>query len=318
MAFIPGYDHDVFVSYAHVDDQPFIDAAAGLERSSGWVSTLVRHLKNELAQKIGRSDAVSVWFDSNNLRSNHKLIDEIAARLERAAMFVAILSPGYIASQWCQDEAHMFARGCGGDPGRRLFVIEKAPLDNEPGPPAFTGRRAYRFWYSDRAEQPRTFAMPQPHADEIDYFRQIEDVARDLRDLCREMRRNQASAPVAVASATVQSRSDGSGVFLAEVTDDLEFRREEVRRYLEQQSVSVLPQLSFRRTCRVRSGARRRSREQPLVRTAARARAGKAPARRAGRLWVAPAPWSPAPRTADPAMAQPGFRPDQCGMAAPS
>ena len=139
----------------------------------------------------------------------------------------------------------MFARGCGGGPGRRLFVIEKAPLDNAPGPPAFTGRRAYRFWYSDRAEQPRTFAIPQPHADEIDYFRQIEDVARDLRDLCREMRRNQASAPVAVASATAQSRSDGSGVFLAEATDDLEFRREEVRRYLEQQSVSVLPQLSF-------------------------------------------------------------------------
>jgi hypothetical protein len=99
MAFIPGYEHDVFVSYAHVDDRPFIDAAAGQERSSGWVSTLVRHLKNELAQKVGRSDAVSVWFDSNNLRGNHKLTDEIAARLAHAASFVAILSPGYIASQ---------------------------------------------------------------------------------------------------------------------------------------------------------------------------------------------------------------------------
>src|SRR5215472_19368892 len=94
MAFIPGYEHYVFVSYAHVDDRPFIDAAAGLERASGWVSTLVRHLKNELAQKIGRSDAVSVWFDANNLRGNHQLNDEIAARLERAASFVAILSPG--------------------------------------------------------------------------------------------------------------------------------------------------------------------------------------------------------------------------------
>jgi hypothetical protein len=245
MAFIPGYEHDVFVSYAHVDDRPFIDAAAGLERSSGWVSTLVRHLKNELAQKIGRSDAVSVWFDSSNLRGNHKLVDEIAARLERVAIFVAILSPGYVASQWCQDEARMFARGCDGDPGRRLFVIEKAPLDNEAGPPAFAGRRAYRFWYSDRAEQPRTFAIPQPHIDEIDYFRQIEDVARDLRDLCREMRSNQAKVPVTVAPVIAQSRMGDSGVFLAEVTDDLEFRREEVRRYLEQQSVSVLPQLNY-------------------------------------------------------------------------
>ena len=248
MAFIPGYEHDVFVSYAHVDDRPFIDDAAGLERASGWVSTLVRHLKNELAQKIGRSDVVSVWFDSNNLRGNHQLNDEIAARLERAASFVAILSPGYVASQWCQDEARIFARGCGGDPGRRLFVIEKAPLEGEPGPPAFAARRAYRFWYSDRAEQPRTFAIPQPHADEIDYFRQIEDVARDLRDLCRQMRGRQADHPnaaVGAAPVAAAARPAAAGIFLAEVTDDLEFRREEVRRYLKQQSVPVLPELSY-------------------------------------------------------------------------
>jgi hypothetical protein len=290
MAFIPGYEHDVFVSYAHVDDRPFIDAAAGQERSSGWVSTLVRHLKSELAQKVGRSDAVSVWFDSNNLRGNHKLTDEIAARLAHAASFVAILSPGYIASQWCQDEAHMFARACGGDPGRRLFVIEKEPLDDEPGPPAFGDRRAYRFWYRDRAEQPRTFAIPQPRVDEIDYFRQIEDVARDLRNLCRDMRgnrANQANAPVGVVPITAQPRLGTSGVFLAEVTDDLEFKREEVRRYLEQQSVSVLPQSSYPLGRRIRGGARRRSRQQPPVRAAAGTGAGKAPARRAGRLRVA-------------------------------
>ena len=242
MSLIPGYDHDVFISYAHVDDQAFMPAA-GLEHSSGWVSTLVHHLKNELGQKIGRSDAVSVWFDSQNLRGNHELTDEIAARLERVALFVAILSPGYIASQWCRDEARLFTRGCGGDPGRRLFVIEKAPLDGEPGPAAFAGRRAYRFWYSDRAEQPRTFAIPQPHPDEIDYFRQIEDVARDLRDLCRAMRADHTSA--SMPSTVGRSAPSASAVFLAEVTDDLEFKREEVRRYLEQQGISVLPELSY-------------------------------------------------------------------------
>jgi hypothetical protein len=242
MSFIPGYEHDVFISYAHVDDRPFI-ASAGLESSPGWVSTLVHHLKNEVAQKIGRSDTVSVWFDSHNLRGNHKLTDEIAARLERVAIFVAVLSPGYVASQWCQDEARLFARWCSGDPGRRLFVIEKSPLDGEPGPAAFGGRRAYRFWYSDRAEQPRTFAIPQPHPDEIDYFRQIEDVARDIRDLCRTMHAGQPSAPTGLT--VVQPPTSASSVFLAEVTDDLEFRREEVRRYLGQQGVSVLPQMSY-------------------------------------------------------------------------
>jgi hypothetical protein len=242
MSFIPGYEHDVFISYAHVDDRPLI-ASAGREHSSGWVSTLIRQLKNELDTKIGRSGLVSVWFDSHNLRGNHRLTDEIAARLQRTAMFVAILSPGYVASQWCRDEARLFTRGCGGDPGRRLFVIEKIPLEGEPAPGAFAGRRGYRFWYPDSAEQPRTFAVPQPHPDERDYFRQIEDVARDLCALCREMHSERVSGPM--VPTNVQSVASISGVFLAEVTDDLEFRREEVRRYVEQQRIQVLPRMSY-------------------------------------------------------------------------
>ena len=55
-----------------------------------------------------------------------------------------------------------------------------------------------------------------------------------------------ASQPSALTGlTTVQPRTSASSVFLAEVTDDLEFRREEVRRYLGQQGASVLPQMSY-------------------------------------------------------------------------
>ena len=249
MAFVPEYEHDIFVSYAHVDDQPFVHSAAGAEQSTGWVTTLIRHLKNELAQKIGRADAVSVWFDSYGLRGHHTLVDEIAARLERTAIFVAILSPGYIASQWCQDEARLFAAAAG-DLGRRVFVVEKAPLDDGASPPAgLGGRRAYRFWYRDRAEQPRTFAIPTPHPDEVDYYRQIEDLARDLRDQCRAMRGAIGMVPAAATTSadpmggTVAASQ--AAVLLAEVSDDLEFKRSEVQRYLEQHDVPVLPTLTY-------------------------------------------------------------------------
>jgi hypothetical protein len=262
MAFVPEYEHDIFVSYAHVDDQSFIDAATGQERSSGWVATLVRHLKNELAQKVGRADAVSIWFDAHNLRGNHPLNDEIAARLERTALLIAILSPGYIASDWCQQEARLFA-SAGDDRGRRVFVVEKAPLEGDQPPESLRGRRAYKFWYRDRAEQPRTFATPLPHPDEIDYFRQIEDLARDLRDQCRAMRGDPAGRIVAVvkpltasivasaigaaplAPTVYASASAADAVILAEVTDDLEFKRAEVQRYLEQQGVPVLPEMPY-------------------------------------------------------------------------
>ena len=54
MAFVPGYKHDVFVSYAPVDDQPH----PGIDE--GWVTTLLKGLKIELDQRLGCVDACSL------------------------------------------------------------------------------------------------------------------------------------------------------------------------------------------------------------------------------------------------------------------
>jgi hypothetical protein len=254
MAFVPGYEQDVFISYAHVDDEPFFDAA-GPDQSVGWVSRFVRLLKNELAQKVGRADGFTVWFDSHNLRGNHTLNEEIAAKLDRAANFVAILSPSYVASRWCQDEARLFAQRFAGKLTGRVFVVEKAPLDDDSAvPQALTGSVNYRFWYRDRNEQPRTFAKPMPHQEEIQYFRQVEDIARDIHQQLKVMGRRPADvspalSPRLAAEAPTASTSNGGNsagaIFLAEVTDDLEFRRLELRRYLEQQGVLVFPEASL-------------------------------------------------------------------------
>ena len=89
MPFVPGYAQDVFVSYAHVDDQPYPGGA-----QSGWVSTLVETLHNELARKTGRRESFKIWRDSSSLRGHHALTDEIAAQVEGSATFLAILSTG--------------------------------------------------------------------------------------------------------------------------------------------------------------------------------------------------------------------------------
>jgi hypothetical protein len=126
MAFVPRYDHDVFISYAHVDDSPLFDAMVGRKQPIGWVATLVRHLKNELAEKIGRSEAFDVWFDTQKLRGN-ELTDKIAEKLKRSATFGAILSPGYLASTWCRSEARLFTRQFAHDLDRRIFVSRRHP-----------------------------------------------------------------------------------------------------------------------------------------------------------------------------------------------
>jgi hypothetical protein len=259
MAFVLEYEQDVFISYARADDRAYFEPSPGEEPPSGWVGTLVRQLKNELAQKLGREDTFKVWFDNHRLRGNHTLSDEIAEQLERSATFVAIVSPGYSTSSWCLDELRLFTRRFAGDLTRRVFIIEKAPLEpDEPIPPELRelldgheprALRGYRFWYEDRNEQARTFAIPVPHPGEREYFRRIEDLAHDLKRQLKAMRSGPAGGLSTTAFRPLTGAlADGAAfVLLAEVTEDLYFMRLEVQRYLEQHGLTVLPEGSYPR-----------------------------------------------------------------------
>jgi TIR domain/AAA domain len=231
--FAPAYEIDLFVSYAHLDDEPVLPEHAG-----GWVATFVRHLKLELALKVGSVGGVTVWFDSLSLRADHRITSETAVKVERSAVFLAIQSPAYLASQWCREEARLFTQHFAGDLAGRVFIVEKEPIGEEPAV-ELGGRRSYRFWYRDRDGRPRTLGQPMPQQDEIEYFRQVADLARDIHAQLRTMRDGPA------ARFPASSSGGDAAVFLAEVTDDLEFRRLELRRYLEQQGILVLPQTAY-------------------------------------------------------------------------
>jgi hypothetical protein len=84
----------------------------------------------------------------------------------------------------------------------------------------------------------------------IEYYRQIEDLARDLGAQLKAMRPKAAGlidvVPPAPLRSSPSTPSDGAPiVLLAEVTDDLEFKRLEVQRFLEQQGLTVLPEVSY-------------------------------------------------------------------------
>ena len=55
--FVPGYHHDIAVSYAPVDDQPVYG------EEEGWVTSLIKALKIQLAQKLGSAEVFSLWSD---------------------------------------------------------------------------------------------------------------------------------------------------------------------------------------------------------------------------------------------------------------
>src|ERR1700726_3554255 len=71
MAYVPGYDHDVFVSYAHADE--------AADASGKWATELVDRLRGALKHRLGGSEELRIFFDTASLRSNQQLEEMLTA-----------------------------------------------------------------------------------------------------------------------------------------------------------------------------------------------------------------------------------------------
>lgn len=231
-AFAPGFKHDVFVSYAHVDDIP----AHG--SSHGWVTTFVAELGRQLAMQLGRIDNQSVWMD-HHLRGNSAITPEILGEATESATLLVILSQGYLNSEWCNRELEVFLSRIKAQQGIDIpvFVIEKQRLDRGLWPRDLGNLRGYPFWEYDGQPGPDTpcytLADPRPREDQLKYWSRLSDLSKDLAVALRRMAPDKGPG-----TADTENRVK---VFLAEATDDLEEKREEVKRYLDQRGLQVLP-----------------------------------------------------------------------------
>src|SRR6202023_1641586 len=104
MAYVPGVKNDVFISYAHIDNE----APPG---SEGWVRSFVSHLQHEIKLRIGlRSDQeLTIFFDERSVRSGDHL-DMLKDNARQSAAFVAIVSPTYVVRDWPQEELEAFSK----------------------------------------------------------------------------------------------------------------------------------------------------------------------------------------------------------------
>ncbi len=205
--------HDIFVSYAHLDNKPL----PGTDK--GWVTTLINGLKIFLGQQLGRADAYSLWMDDEE-RDNTKVTPHIIEQIKNTATFLLILSPGYLESQWCCSELKQFLTQVGENSGR-VFVVERDEVER---PENLSDLLGYKFWVKDGGKT-HTLAMPEPNPKEIEYYQKLDDLARQLKIKIEQ-------------EVTPPSHKI---VFLALVSADLEEYRNEIKRYLEQQNVQILP-----------------------------------------------------------------------------
>jgi hypothetical protein len=230
--YVPPYKHDIFVSYAHVDNEPLAGA------DTRWVTNLVTGLRPMLGQKLGRADAYSLWMDYE-LRGNEPVTPDILNQLRETALFVLILSPGYLASEWCYRELNLFIGQAGRGSGR-VFIVEREAVER---PEALRDLLGYKFWVWNEMHQQRILGVPKPGEEDYVYYERLGELAHQIADKLKYLRAQSGAAAVAHAlrPSGTQSLPPRVTVFLAEVTDDLHHLRAEVERYLQQHHIRVLP-----------------------------------------------------------------------------
>jgi len=195
MGYVQYCRNDVFVSYAQIDDRPVPGAR------DGWICTFVDALKLFLAQQIGRAEILKVWRDLQ-IPGHAPLTAEIISAVRESATLLVVLSEGYLASDWCRREASEFLNLVG-KASRRVFVVERMPVDPSRKPGELQDLVGYRFWVRDRDDLPaRTLGVPIPSADESEYYHRLNRLAADL---AAELKRLNTTRPATPALRDVEA-----------------------------------------------------------------------------------------------------------------
>ena len=92
--------YDIFISYGQLDDQ---DPAGEVK---GWVDLLVERLPRLVSNNLGYQP--KIWRDERSLSGNALLTAAIEEGLAHSLLFVPILSPRYVQSDWCRRELETF------------------------------------------------------------------------------------------------------------------------------------------------------------------------------------------------------------------
>lgn len=236
-----GFDHDIFVSYAHgirpdSNDDPDLKA---------WTHALVEKLKEHIGYSLEQQQrSVSVWYDARLSRAA-PLTDTLKQRVERSATLLIVMTRPYLASDWCNQELEWFdgelrRRGKGIE---NIFVVRAMATDQDQWP-AFlrdhSGETVLGFPFCNEREGlvARPFGWIDPNQSTTK-GQFVDALTMLASEIAIRLDRIRASNIVQPAAMTAGNRN--WPVFVAPGTEDTRPHVHETRTLLAQGGCLLLP-----------------------------------------------------------------------------
>lgn len=229
MSYVDGFAHDIFVSYSTVDNEILVKDG---EQKRGWVDIVLDKLGPELKSRLGGRDC-NILVDHEFIRSNIPLTPQILDAVRGSATLLVVMSPSYLKSVWCNRERGAFLdvvkeRVAAG----AMLVLRARPVAPDDQPAEFRDLHGVEFFTSvEGAAGHRVLGYPDPN--ERPFTDRIIALSGEIDEQLKKSRHELRRSPAAPRA--------GKTVFVASATDDLEEREMELRSYLVQAGLDVLP-----------------------------------------------------------------------------
>ncbi|NNM23295.1 MAG: toll/interleukin-1 receptor domain-containing protein [Flavobacteriaceae bacterium] len=235
MAYVPGFEYDIFISYAHLDNKPM------LHQKEGWINEFYKYLEFMLNKRCGREGRLKIWWDNRAMDGNVYFDDAIADGIKKSALMICFNSTSYESSDYCQQELSTFYEKAKTDTlglkvGHRARIVHVL-LENIPfkdWPQELEGVNAYPI---HDAELEKDLGDPLETTSKkfLEQLKIIRDAVWALLDAMSTETAKEESSII-----TNDDKSDRFTVYLAEVSDSLRSVRKRLIAELEKQGYHAI------------------------------------------------------------------------------
>jgi hypothetical protein len=241
--------YDVFISYAHADNEIPLNAAI----DTGWIGVLAANLN------IGPNVLKKRIFIDYQLKPGDEFKDALIEKVKNSTLLVIFLSQNYANSAWCGQELTHFieAHSANLEKPADVFVVELFPYEQLIDLPSnIQNIRKHnihaKFWVQPiDASSPILAGYPTPNDNDdkvrIHYWNSLNALRTAIDSRLSQdtalHRENRSGKTVTTVTPESDHREAVTSctILLADVTDDLEPKRNEIKLALEAEKFLVLP-----------------------------------------------------------------------------